>query len=200
MSDNAAAQTNYLIFNGPMRTEFCVLGFLKGFPDTYKLNKGYAVTSEWPADVAFHMDPDFPKRIKLSDNLVNSNNLLVASPRLQALLKAEAVPNLEFLPVKIFNHKKRLESADYAVVNQVTTQDCVDQKASIIHWNNINPEDITKVDKLVLDDSKVDPKAALFRAKHLIAKILVRRDLAKKMLDAGLTGIAFKEISEHKGT
>jgi uncharacterized protein DUF1629 len=195
----SGVQTNYVIFHGPMRSEFCVLGFLKGFPDGWKLKKGHSVAKEWPSDASFHMDPDFPRRIKLSDNLVNSDDFIVASPRLQEFLKQEKVPNLELLPVKVFNHKKKVATSEYSVVNQITTQDCVDSKASVVVWNKINPDDISRVEKLVLDDRKVDPAATLFRVKHLPAKILVRRDLAKKLLDRGFTGIEFKEVADLKG-
>jgi hypothetical protein len=190
--------SKFVIFRGPYRSEFCILGFIKGFENNYKLSKGHSVAKEWPDDVTFLMDPDFKKRIKLSDNLVNGNGYIIASPKLQDFLKKKEVPNIEFLPVQIVNHKKKVETTEYALVNQVTMQDCVDTKKSDLVWNKINPDDVSIVKKLVLNEGKVDPRASLFRMKHVVDLIIVRRDLADAITAEGFTGIEFIEIDEYE--
>lgn len=188
--------SGYVIFNGPLRTEFCVLGFMQGFADDYKLMKGHAVSAVWPDDVSFHMDADFKKRIKLSDNLVNANDFLIASDKLQAFFKAEAVPQIECLPVVIFNHKKKAEPASYAIVNPLAVVDCIDHKASVVTWNSIVTENIDAVRKLALDESKIDRSLKLFRVKGLVDLIFFRRDLADKLRAQQFTGLEFKEIEK----
>lgn len=84
-----ARASDYVIFSGPMRTDFALLDFIEDFADDYKLMRGHAVAPDWPNDVCFRMSPDFKKRIKLSDNLVNSNKFLVASEPLQDLPKSK---------------------------------------------------------------------------------------------------------------
>lgn len=187
---------NHVIFNGPLRTDFCVLGFMLGFADDFKLMKGHTVGAQWPDDVSFRMDPDFKKRIKLSDNLVNSNKFMVASERLQTFLKAQAVPQIEFLPVTIFNHKKKAEAAPYAIVNPLAVVDCIDRAASTLKMNTIIPEDIDIARKLVLDPDAIPPQLQIFRAKGLVDVIFVRRDLAEKMRAQQFTGLEFKEVDK----
>ncbi len=187
--------SKYQVFSGTARSQFCVLGYIEGFEDDYKLMKGIPVANYWPEDILIRMDPDFKTQIKLSDNLCNQHNVIIASKRLCDFLRKESVPNLEYLPIKVINHKKRPEKAEYWVVHLVSTQNCIDTRKSELEWNPVNKEDIATVRRLVFDESKIDRDAALFRAKHLKTAIFVRRDLAKKMQDGGFTGIALVEVA-----
>ena len=182
------------LFKQP-RSGFCVLDYMDGFEDDYKLFKGYKLTGAWPDDVTFSMDQDFKKLIKLSDQLENQQHLVIGSKALCEFLKAEKVKNIEFLPVTILNHKGRVASKDYCIVNPVTTQDCVDVAKSGITWNNIIKEDITKADNLTFDESKIAEDATFFRVKGIVNATFVRDDLAKKIAGAGFTGITFREVN-----
>ncbi len=193
-----AQASDYVIFNGPMRTDFALLDFIEDFADDYELMRGHAVAPDWPNDVCFRMSPDFKKRIKLSDNLVNSNKFLVASKPLQDFLLAEEVPDVEYLPLTIFNHKKKAEAAPYAIVNPIGTHDCVDLAASDVVMNTINSDYISVVKKLAIDPSKIGSTARLFRAKGLGTVIFFKRELADKVKAAGFTGIEFVEIADYK--
>lgn len=194
----SARKFDFALMSLPMRSDFCVLGFIQDFADDFKLMRGHAVSFEWPSGVAFHMDPDFKKRIKLSDALLNANDFLIASVALRNLLEAEGVPDVEFLPVTVFNHKKKAEPHPYWIVNPVGLQDCVDLAASDLVMNNINPDYISVVKHLVIDETKVSPTAALFRARRLGTLLFVRRDLAQKIQAQSLTGLQFKEIDDYK--
>jgi len=189
---------DYVILHGPMRTAFCVVDFIEGFADDYKLMRGHAVSAEWPRNVRFRMSPDFKQRSALSDNIVNSNKFLVASQRLQDFLVGQGVPDIELLPVAIVNHKKKAEPAPYAIVNPIGTQDCVDRTASELVMNTINPAYISIVKRLVIDARRIDPAAQLFRGRGLGTIVFFRRDLADKLLAAGFTGIEFLEIAKYK--
>lgn len=189
---------NYLIWDTDSQSSFCVLGYLEGFADDYKLMKGDSVVKEWPEDATFRMDSDFKKQIKLADSLTNPNNVLVASPKLRDFLMTNKVANLEFLPVRILDHKKKVASKDYSIVNLVTTQDCIDSKASGVTWNNIDPDYIAAMKQLVLNEKKIAKDARLFRAKHLKTLMFVRSDLADAAAKAGLTNVKFWRLGDYK--
>ena len=193
-----SANDRYLIWDADTQSNYCVLHFLEGFPDDYKLMKGDSVAKEWPDDALFRMHPDFKKQIKLSDNLRNPSRVLVASKPLADFLKAKKVPNLEFLPVTIFNHKKKVASTEYTIVNLVTTQDCIDKKKSEITWNDIDSHYILKMKQLVFDEKKIDKKAMLFRAEHLKTLMFVRADLAEEVTAAGFTNVKFWRLSDYR--
>ena len=105
---------------------------------------------------------------------------------------------MEYLPLTIFNHKKKAEAAPYAIVNPIGTHDCVDPAASDVVMNTINSDYISVVKKLAIDPSKIASTARLFRAKGLGTVIFFTRELADKVKAAGFTGIEFVEIVDYK--
>jgi hypothetical protein len=194
----ASVNDKYRIWGATSQSTYCVLGFLERFSDDYKLMKGDSVAKEWPDDVRFTMDPDFKKQIKLADNLTNPNRVLVASKPLADFFTAKKVPNLEFLPVTIFNHKKKVASNEYCIVNLVTTQDCIDTKKSEVTWNDIDPHYISKMKQIVFDEKKIDKKAALFRAEHLKTLMFIRADLDEEVTAGGFTNVRFWRLSDYR--
>jgi hypothetical protein len=195
---SASGNDKYLIWGAYSQSTYCVLGYLDGFPDEYKLKKGDSVAKEWPDDVRFSMDPDFKKQIKLADNLINPNRVLVASKPLADFFRAKKVLNLEFLPVTIFNHKKKVATTEYSIVNLVTTQDCIDTKQSEVTWNDIDSHYISKMKRLVFNEKKIDKNATLFRAEHLSTLMFIRADLANDVTAAGFTNVRFWRLSDYR--
>src|SRR5262245_53011782 len=186
---------NYLVWEADAQSNYCVLGYLEGYSDDYKLMKGESVAKEWP-DVSMRMDPDFKKKIKLSDNLLNPVNIIVASKKLCDFFRSQRVPNIEYLPVTIYDHKKKVASKEYSIANLVTTQDCIDTKKSEVTWNKIDPHYISSMKQLVFNEKKIAEDAVLFRAEHLKTLIFVRTDLAQAVTNAGFTNIKFWKLSE----
>ena len=189
---------NYLIWDADAQSSYCLLGYIEGFEDEWKLMKGDSVAKEWPADVRMRMDPDFKKKIKLSDNVLNPARVLVASKALCDFFRKKPVPNVEYLPITILDHKKKVASKEYSIVNLVTTQDCIDTTASEVTWNNINPEYIMSMKRLVFDETKIDDDALLFRAKHLKTLIFVRADFAAEVTAAGFTNVKLWRLSDYR--
>lgn len=187
---------NYKIYDGDWQSNYCVLENIENFEDDYKLTRGDSLTGNWPDDVQFKMDRDFPRQLKLSDHLLNPENLMIGSKSLCQFLRQEKVKNLEFLPVKIIDHKKRVASLDYHIVHLIHPQDCIDVAKSGVTWNHINPDWITAVQQLVIDESRIDSDIQLFRAKHLRRAIFIRHDLAEKIEKAGFTCIDCYDIDD----
>ena len=188
----------YLIWDGDPQSSFCILGYLKGYPNDYKLMKGDSVASEWPSNVSLGMDPNFKKKNKLSDNLLNPENILIASKALCDFFRKKQVPNVEYLPVTILDQKKKVANRDYSIVNLVTTQDCINTKKSEVTWNNIDPHYISSMKRLILNESKINDSAVLFRAEHLKNLIFIRADLANAVTSAGFTNIKFWRLSDYR--
>ena len=189
---------NFLIWDTDSQSNYCRLGYLEGFPDDYKLMKGDSVVAEWPPHAQLQMDPDFKKHIRLSDNLLNPCSVLIGSKALCAFFKEKNVPNLEYLPVVILNHKNKVASRDYSIVNLVTTQDCIDTDKSDTTWNQFDSDYILSMKRLVFDEKKIDKQAVLFRAEHLKTLIFVRADLAEAVTSAGFTNVKFWRLSDYR--
>ncbi|MCI0400218.1 MAG: hypothetical protein L0Z68_02785 [Gammaproteobacteria bacterium] len=189
---------NYVIWGHSPDPTLCSLSPPERIEEAYELNYGVSRARNFSSDAVFRMDPEFKKAIKLADALDNASFLIVASRRLKDFLEKEKVPDTEYLRVSILNHKNRLASDDYYIIHQVGAQNCIDLNQSIVKWNLINPDQISSIKKLVIDESAIGPNATLFRVKALPSIIFVRRDLADKLEKAGFTGIQFKEIATYR--
>lgn len=188
---------NYVIWDSKDEGNSCVLLSIKNVKRDFELQEGIPKIADFPKDAFFPMDPQYKKNVKLTDNLINTDSLIVVSSKLKDFLQAQQLKNVEYLRVSIINHKGRLASNDYFIVHPIIPQDCLDIEKSGATWNDIIPTDIDSVDKLVIDEAKIDPEVALFRLKYFCPPVLVRRDLAKAITQAGFTGVLWVELDEY---
>jgi hypothetical protein len=184
---------SHVILNAVAGKAFCVLQKLENLKEPLRLKKGLKL-QPWPKDVKFHMDPNFPKSIQLADCVKNLTGAIVVSKRFKELVEAADAAAVEYLPVSIIDHKGKLASSDYFIVNPYELQDCIDQERSVLKWNSIDPDLISICTKLVIDTGKIARGAKVFRLKHLPTNVLFERGLAEKATAAGLTGMKFTEI------
>ena len=189
---------NYVIWGHSSDPTFCSLSPPERIEEAYELNYGVSRAQNFPSDAIFRMDPEFKKAIKLTDALDNASFLIVASRRLKDFFEKEKVSDTEYLRVSVLNHKGRIAGDDYYIIHQVGTQNCIDLSQSIVTWNLINPNQISSIKKLVIDESLIAPTATLFRVKALPSIIFIRRDLADKIQKAGFSGVRFKEIATYR--
>jgi hypothetical protein len=105
---------------------------IENVPKEQDLKYGVSRVSSFPEDASFSMSADFPKDVGLADAFKNVSSLLVVSARLRQAL--DSVPGAlfenEVLPLKIFNHKKRLEKAPYFLIHQINHPPCLDEAKS----------------------------------------------------------------------
>lgn len=188
--------SNYLVWAHSIDDTLCSLITAENVENEFELRYGIPRANGWPSDALMRMNPEYKTSIRLSDALDNDSFLIVASKALKEFSENEDVPNVEYLPVVIYNHKGRVASGEYFIVHQVGTQDGIDLDQSTLTWNKIKTDQISGISKLVLDESKVDSDATLFRAEHLPHYVFIRRDLADKITAAGFSGIRFVEL-EH---
>ncbi len=191
--------TGFLIWNRSYREGFCVITKLEGFKEQWLLLKGVTLADKWPNTVTFKMSPQYPTDINLSDNLFGGSYRVVSAQLKEALVPLAGKSNIEFLPVSILNHKGRVASKDYFVLNPLDTLDCIDQEKSGLVWNAIDPTVISNCESFVLKDDAIPEDSNMFRAKFMAKTILVRREIADKLSAAGLTGLSFLEPSKYTG-
>jgi Immunity protein family (Imm11) len=169
------------------------VGIVEGVEDDWELLRGVPRLATWPRNAAFRMDDNFPDDIQLEDVLRTGQGVIVASQRLVELLQARAALNNEFLPVQIINHKGRRVREAYWIVHQIQLQRCIDEESSVFDLNAINPELISDIERLVVDESRVPPEVRLFRMARYPFIPLVERSLADEIAGR-FSGLRFDEI------
>lgn len=189
---------NYLIWDNDYEEGFCVIKKPKGIEKQHRLYQGISLDHDWPTEVVCHMNPKYPKDIQLSDSLYGAN-ILVLSKDLKELLTKENVKNVEFLPVSIINHKERVASDTYFILNPFPVIDVIDIDASQVEWNDIDEGLIDSCEQLVLKTDAIPKDLQIFRPKYLSFIILIIEKLADKLVAANFTGLVFREPKEFTG-
>lgn len=183
---------------GTFEDGICVLGDTDNFDSAYEIDEGVSRLANWPDDACAIMSKSFPKDKGLADSLVGLTHVVV-SARVRAFLDSAEIKNVEFLPIKIINHKKRAEKAEYYLLNPLEIVDCIDMAASQARQDTLDPGMIDGVKQLVLRLDQIPPTATIFRAMYWPSAILVRTELSKKMIGDGLTNLRFVDPAKYKG-
>ncbi|MCC6418737.1 MAG: hypothetical protein IT429_10920 [Gemmataceae bacterium] len=189
---------SFLLWRDAYEEGFCKVNAPQGIERLFELSRGVSRAAGFPDDAYCEMDADYPKDIQLSDNLYGTSYAIV-SLRLRQELEKAGVANVEFLPIKILNHKGRVASKDYFLMNPLTVCDCIDVDKSGVKWNAIAKDKISRCAGLVLRADQVPPDCRMFRPKFWTNLILVRTELADQLSAAGLLGLVFRKPQTYKG-
>lgn len=189
---------NFYIWKGGYKEGFCVIQPPE-VDDLWELEDGISRIKDFPENAACVMNPEFPKDIQLADYLYGAG-VPVISRRLKEILEREVSDNrFEYLPVEIINHKGRVASHDYFIVNPMDVCDCIDIDKSGVRWNQITSNLISGCKGLVLKKEAIPKGYKLFRLKYWGSKILVRSDLVETLNAADLTGLDFRNTEGYTG-
>ena len=77
--------------------------------------------------------------------------------------------------------------------------DCVDNDASEVTYNPVEPAMLSGCARLVLRDKSIPTDARLFRLANWQKIVLVRKDIAGRVLAAGITGLDLYEPADCRG-
>jgi hypothetical protein len=176
----------------------CMLDSIENVPRWLNLMRGVAFKDKFPAAAQYQMSKDHKKETGLNDDLPNTDSVKVCSARLVDFLKKKDLKNVEYLPVSILNHKGKLASKDYFIVHPVIPQDALDADASQPSFNDINPEEIDSVERLVLNKRSLDPELRLFRLKAFFKPVLIDKKLADEIKAAGFVGSYIQALERYR--
>jgi len=187
---------NYLFWRSKASGKICVLKSLENVEKTYELTHGLTRQKDFPNDACFHMDEAHPKDIELADHLGNGDDFVVVSKSLKEFLESKITDPVEYLPVTIFNHKNRIASKEYYIINPLKVIDCIDQEESEIEWNELDDQSIDDCDELVFNDDEIPDDTMIFRPKHLTWAVFIAESLADEMENQKFTGSIFIPVEK----
>ncbi|AEI64023.1 imm11 family protein [Corallococcus macrosporus] len=143
---------------------------------SYKIGKGLMLGADYPAASRVYMTERYTG-IQLSDLIENACGMLIVSKRIKETFEQVNNGPTEYLPLTICNHKKRVASTDYFIINPLGTIDCLNLKASTITYHD---EKIVQVQRPVLAPEKLKNVPHLFRIQEhtysfLMSELMLER-------------------------
>ncbi len=169
--------------------------FLLESPDEHLLHEGVPVKDWLRADLVFDLSEDYG--VNLSDSIPNLLGLLIVSEKLKAILEKKANAQVEFLRIRLRNQKQKLVPKPYYIANVLGSIECVNLKKSKYTRSEINPDQMHRIKKLVLDEQRIGAEANLFRLKERLRVFVAREDLGTSILDAKCTGMIFQDLDDY---
>jgi len=173
----------------------CVLCGLAGEKLSGETYQGMPLAAERKRAYRFLMDDDYPRNVKLTDNLDNDSCVIVASPRLKEFLLERLGAAVEVLKVDILDHKKRVVSKEYSIMNLLDLQDCLVIEASRPQYATIGGRKvIVGVKDMVLDSKEISQTSQLFRLSNCKLPIVAREDLVEEIRAQKLQGMVLSPV------
>ena len=154
--------------------------------------RGKPITDRYPADARTHLQPGH-RGTKLSSLVGNTFGWLIVSTEFKESIVQNSGP-IEILPLAIYNHKKRLHSADYWVINPLGSIDCVDRDKSAIVYLDDTKADVVGVDKFVFRKDRLEKAPGIFRVLEAPTAYFINQTLARSLKDKDCTNIFIDEI------
>jgi hypothetical protein len=191
---------NYVLIDSAREGDAAHFRHMLNYDDQFELSEGMPLTGSFPVDAAYRMSDDYPDSIALHEVLYNLDLQLVVQEKVRAFLETEGVQHVEYLAVRVLNHKGREVKARYFVVNMLPLVECIDMSKTKFTRNLLVPEELMDISNLTVHEEKIPPDFQVLRLKHLGGAMLMRRELAQKMRAANFRGLKISEVSEYRAT
>ncbi|MBW2661812.1 MAG: hypothetical protein JRD93_07465 [Deltaproteobacteria bacterium] len=160
---------------------------------SYRMAKGKKIGVHYPKDAIIYMDDEHPG-IKIESLIGNTKGYLIVSREMKECIEEHCTfCEIEYLPFTLYNHKKRVHSQDYFIINPIGTFDCLNLKASQIEYLD---GEVVGIDNFVVDPRKLEKPPALFRIKEDPRRYVINEELAKAFEEKGFTNVLLKEIGQ----
>lgn len=157
---------------------------------SYRMAKGFRMGADYPPDARVSMSRDKPG-LRLASVIGNTNGFFLVDRALRDLLGSARLGDVEFLPLSILDHKGRIASRDYFVVNPIGGFDCLDRQASEIEWHG---DQVVEVTRYVFAKAKVATAPDLFRIRETPRVQVMSAALAERCLAAGATNLSLSPV------
>lgn len=191
---------NYFIIDSMPLSEkkYCFLG------DTprsilnlsYRMARGIAMGKDYPRNPLpeWHMSPKH-KGIKLPSLIANTHSMLVVDRALKEIFENTGV-DMECLPFVLLDHKGRVASTDYFIINPLGNLDCLNLEKSEIEWLEGPGSEVVGIEMYVLDTEKVKDAPDVFRIKHDREQIIISHQLADRMKKVKPTNVYLIDLEQ----
>ena len=162
--------------------------------------KGKRIGDDYPDDAQIYLE-SLKSGTQLSSFIGNTRSYLIVNTEMKdVILEYTSQSNCEFeiLPFTLYDHKKRILSKDYWIINPIGTFDCLNKKASEIKYVDKDDakSEVVSIRKFVFDPKKLKDAPDLFRVPEDPTEYFISERLAKAFKEKGFTNIFLTEIEQ----
>ncbi len=131
---------------------------------------------------------------ELSDALVNTWGWRIFSPRLCEIINRHSQDPIQYLAAKLIKGSTPIAAPKYQICNPLLSLPAIDHQKSELRYFE-KRQSICGIQSLVLDQDVIRHHS-FFRLQGWSPAIIVRKDLADAILQAGLTGMRFLPLDK----
>lgn len=165
-------------------------GMLKG--DT-RMCQGLAARKLMPSPAVIRLRDEYPG-IKLAGFIGNLPGYLIFNSIGRSIIEQHcARQKIEYLPFDLINHKGRLHSSDYCIVNPLAGFDALNLEASVIDRSPDGGK-ILDISRIVLDSTKLASAPPLFRLVQKPIVYVMSQALIEALKTAKVNNIAYRPL------
>lgn len=175
--------------------------FLSGKPrgigiTDWKLSEGEPLGDEYPGidETKWYMEKKYPG-IKLPSLIGNVSNVVVVHRELKDVFEAAQVPT-DYVQFTLYNHKNRVASRDYFIINVLGTFDCLNYNESKIKYSKEAPGKVISVKRMVFDRRKLEQAPDIFRVKEEPETIVISQRLVGPLQKLNPTNVYLHVVEQ----
>ncbi|NTX60212.1 hypothetical protein HUA74_06025 [Myxococcus sp. CA051A] len=184
----------YSILQARPDLDDCVIDqYPRDMPCIWQPTEGVPTRHLYPAALDFHMSRRMGGKV-VTDCLRNTLGYLFVSARFRHVLESSAGVDIEYLPLRLINHKGRRQPGEFFIANVLGTLDCMDMQRSEYEPSALRKGEVFGLRKLELEVGRIEPSRNMFRLTTMPRLILVRQELVRAMEQAALTGVAVSPV------
>lgn len=159
----------------------------------YTLQLGQPCLPYFPESAVIRLREE-NRGIKLTHIIGNTKSYFIGSKLVKEIIELHCPnQNIEYLPFTLYNHKSRVHSTDYFIINPIGGFDCLNLAASGAVYSNKDGRLLT-LKNYVLDTNKIKKAPHLFRIDVESYNYVVSEALAQAFVDGGVTNFNATEM------
>lgn len=162
---------------------------------SYLLWKGKSIIKHLPKNPSIYLNKDL-SGLQLCSFIGNTKSYLVVETKMKDVILEYRKEKMEIFSFTLYNHKKRVHSTDYWIVNPLETFDCLNRIASDFAYYDDGR--IMHVKTFVFDPEKLQHAPNLFRIPEMPYRFFISQVLAKAFQKHEFTNIYLTEIEQQE--